>query len=123
MFPRALSRKSFLKLTALTLGGVSLPLAFFRLPQRNNRTGDGLCLFRIRPLPGRNYSPSFIRLCQRARFRNLNHALSCVRTRDIEFEIYRVAQDENFVRPTGRVRLGRAKRPEGDKPRATFFET
>lgn len=42
---------------------------------------------RIAPLPDRDYSPAFLRFCERSRFRSVEHALRSVRNADVEFQI------------------------------------
>ena len=72
--PQSLSRKSFLKLGALTLGSMSIPLAFVRSPQRGTSEG---C----------SYSASFLAFCQQARFESISHALHSVRDQELEFSL------------------------------------
>lgn len=48
---------------------------------------DQLC-YRLRPLEGRSYRPSFRRHCQRARFDSLEAAVTSVKSAAIEFEVY-----------------------------------
>jgi hypothetical protein len=89
MFPRAFSRKSFLKLAALALGSISLPLAFFRLPSPSNKsvaTPTSRCI-RIVPLEGHTYSASFLAFCEQARFESISHALHSVRDQELEFSL------------------------------------
>ena len=90
MSPRALSRKNFLKLAALTLGSISLPLAFFRLPQRNRARSSAAQLarcIRIAPLEGQVYSAAFLAFCEKARFASISHALHSVRDQELEFSL------------------------------------
>ena len=119
-----MTRKQFLKLSAAVGGVIALPTGFINLVRgRSSGANANQFSFRIRPLPNRNYSESFLRLCQRARFRSVTQALASVRSRDLEFEIYRIARHENFVRP-GRPDTARPVGPaRGNKPRATFFDT
>jgi len=42
---------------------------------------------RIAPLAGQDYSPAFLRFCERAQFRSAEHALRSVRNANVEFQI------------------------------------
>ena len=117
-----MTRKGFLKVSILAGGALALSGAVVRFLNRSVLDAS-THYFRIRPLPDRKYSESFLRLCRRARFSSFTQAIACVRGRDTEFEVYRVSQSDNLVRPTDRARFGRADRPEGSKPRATFSNT
>ena len=86
---RILSRKSFLKLAAFTLGSISIPLAFVRSPQRGTSKAaaqPSRCI-RVVPLEGHTYSASFLAFCEQARFESISHALHSVRDQELEFSL------------------------------------
>jgi hypothetical protein len=116
-----LSRKQFLKLLATASSASMLPLGFLKFGNAQKAAGSDY--FRIRPVLGGVYASSFIRLCQRARFKSFAQAVKCVRDRNVEFEVYRVSNNGNLVRNLARARVEAANRPEGNKPRATLLET
>lgn len=116
-----ISRKQFLKLLAIASGTSLLPWSFVKL--RNAQTAASSDHFRIRPVAGGVYASSFVKLCARARFKSFMHAVKCVRDRTIQFEVYRVSSSENLACYPARKRIEAAGRPEGNRPRATFFET
>ncbi|MBX7157084.1 MAG: hypothetical protein K1X66_01670 [Verrucomicrobiae bacterium] len=81
-----ITRKKFISLTGLALLGASAGGIQFL-----NRGK-----VRIRPLLGRKYSESFLKLCERGRFRTAHEAIKSVRDQVTEFEI--VLEEKNSPR-------------------------
>ena len=79
--------KPSLKLSALALGSISIPLAFFRLPQRRSSVAPPSKCIRIVPVEGHTYSASFLAFCEQARFESISHALHSVRDQELEFSL------------------------------------
>jgi len=78
-----ISRKSFLKV----LGWASAAAAF-RVPAALRKSApkqSSATVLRIHPIPGKAYSPSFLRFCERARFRSAHEAVVRVKDRRIEY--------------------------------------
>ncbi|MBX7157006.1 MAG: hypothetical protein K1X66_01275 [Verrucomicrobiae bacterium] len=73
----AITRKKFIGLTSLALLGASASGVKFL-----NR--GKIC---IKPIPGKKYSPSFLKLCERARFHTVQEAIKSVRDQVTEFEV------------------------------------
>ena len=67
-----MNRKTFLKLTGLAGAAVAtLPFTTLAAPTATNRKLS----VRVRPVPGKKYSPSDLKFCQRARFSSGAEAL------------------------------------------------
>ncbi|MGI8966141.1 MAG: hypothetical protein ACR2H1_08670 [Limisphaerales bacterium] len=64
---------------------VALP--FVNSHFRKEATKKTVGAIRIQPIPGKTYSPSFLRFCQRARFSSVNEAVKRVRDRNIEYRV------------------------------------
>lgn len=75
-----ITRKRFLGVTILASTGTfiaSSPILTFL-----NRGK-----YRIQPITGKKYSPSFLKLCERARFSTAQEAIKSIRDRITEFEV------------------------------------
>lgn len=79
----AISRKQFLKVTALGAAAVALPV-FGRTDRQTSKILSAVC---IQPIPGKSYSRSFLRYCQRARFDSAAEALKQVKRRGVECRV------------------------------------
>jgi hypothetical protein len=78
-----ITRKQFLKVTAVGAGAAALLSSVVFLPDR--RDLDRANIIRIRPISGRNYSPSFLRFCERAKFTSTKEAMQRVKNRGVEY--------------------------------------
>jgi len=79
----SISRKRFLKLFGLS-SATMMAFPFFRLSRKHSPKKPAGPI-RIRPLAGRHYSPSFVRFCQRARFKSARQALAHVKDRRLAY--------------------------------------
>lgn len=74
-----ISRKKFLGITSLTLVGTFIASSPFLSLDRGK--------YRIKPIAGKKYSPSFLKLCERGRFRTAQEAIKSIRDRVTKFEV------------------------------------
>lgn len=72
-----ITRKKFISLTGLALLGASA--GGIQFLQRGK--------VRIKPIAGKKYSQSFLKLCERGRFRTAQEAIKSVRDQVTEFEV------------------------------------
>jgi hypothetical protein len=75
-----ISRKEFLSVTGLALAGtftISSPFLSFLNKGK----------YRIQPIAGKKYSPSFLAFCERARFHSVKEAVKCVKDQTSEFQV------------------------------------
>jgi hypothetical protein len=78
-----LTRKSFLKVLGVAFAGMAIlpaPHAFGSILGKTKPFA-----IRIRPISGRNYSPSFLRFCERAKFSSAREAIKKVKNRRVEY--------------------------------------
>ena len=79
------SRREFLKVTTLSAATLSLLSPFSLLAGKQTDGSKGLLgSIRIQPIAGKNYPPSFLRLCERARFHTTKQAIRAVRQNGVE---------------------------------------
>lgn len=87
----SVSRKHFLKVTGI-FAGLSLLISASDLakPDAKKRTlsKSSRSQFRIRALPGRCYSPAFLKLCERGVFASVKQAVRSARGCRQPFEVY-----------------------------------
>lgn len=78
-----ITRKQFLKAAApsAAVAATAPGLTFLSAKQRRS----GTVVIRIRPIAGKSYSPSFLRLCKRGRFRSVREAMKRVKDRSVEY--------------------------------------
>ncbi len=119
-----MTRKQFLRLSAVVAGVIALPVAItnvFRVRSLAS-SGNQSCCYRIRPLTGGDYSTSFVRLCQRSRFRTVAAAVASVRAQSVEFEVYRDVVPKQFALLDGGLPIIWERRPKG-KTLGHLFQT
>ena len=73
----SITRKKFIGITGLAALGVSF--GGFQLLNRGK--------IKIQPIRGKKYSESFLKLCERGRFRTAQEAIRSIRDQVTEFEI------------------------------------
>ena len=61
----------------------TIPLLAFR----SRKSAAATRVVRVRPVPGRYYSPAFLRLCERSRFRSAQEAIKRVKDRSVEYRL------------------------------------
>lgn len=75
-----ISRKKFLGVTGLAITGTFIgTFPFLALLNKGK--------YRIQPISGKKYSPSFLAFCERARFHSVKEAVKCVKDQTSEFEV------------------------------------
>jgi hypothetical protein len=83
-----LTRKNFLKVFGLVFAGAAVfPINHF-LGSRPQKPKD--VLIRVQPISGRHYSPSFLRLCEHARFSSVEEALRHIKDRSVSYGLSRI---------------------------------
>lgn len=75
-----IKRRKFLKISGLALSGALIITAPFLTHFKRGK-------YRISPIEGKKYSPSFLAFCERARFHSVKEAVKCVKDPTSEFQV------------------------------------
>lgn len=75
-----IDRRKFLKVSSLALTGTVMAATPFLSHLQKGK-------YRIQPIAGKKYSPSFLAFCERARFHSVKEAVKCVKDQTSEFQV------------------------------------